>query len=377
MAIKPMTGLYKHNKTGIWHADKWVNGERIRGSSNTRNISEANKYLQSEIDKVMSRHTDSDTSEPTFRDAAIKYILMLKRKDDEKVVGKISKLFPHLADKPLSKIRKGMLEPFVDEMYGEGKKASTINSYLQIVRSILIRAADEWVWPGTDDPWISYAPNIRMERVTDRREGHPISWAEQKLLLPLLPEYMEPMVLFGLNTGLRADKELCPLRWSWERQVPGSKDTYFLIPGEVRKNGKALAVVLNHVARSIVEDMRKVKSNDYVFNYMDAPLTRMNNHAWKSAKKQAVAIYETIIGQKPGTGFESLNVYDLRHTFATRLRNSDVSEEDIAVLLGHDRGTVTDIYSHARYSYILDKVERVAIEPPDESLTIRQLALAS
>jgi integrase len=48
-----------------------------------------------------------------------------------------------------------------------------------------------------------------------RREPRPITYSEQKRILPLLPDHLGRMVLFDLNTGAR-DKVVCGLKWEWE-----------------------------------------------------------------------------------------------------------------------------------------------------------------
>ena len=41
-------------------------------------------------------------------------------------------------------------------------------------------------------------------------------------------------------------------------------------------------------------------------------------------------------------------VHDLRHTFATRLKDAGVPEKDVQVIMGHERGgKVTWLYQHA------------------------------
>lgn len=45
-----------------------------------------------------------------------------------------------------------------------------------------------------------------------QREPRPISWPEQRALLPKLPDHLARMSLFVLNTGVR-DDVACSLRW--------------------------------------------------------------------------------------------------------------------------------------------------------------------
>jgi integrase len=71
--------------------------------------------------------------------------------------------------------------------------------------------------------------------------------------------------LFKVNTGCR-DQEVCGLRWEWEVAVPELDTSVFLIPGDRVKNGDERLVVLNRVARSVVESVRG-QHPEFVFAY--------------------------------------------------------------------------------------------------------------
>jgi integrase len=105
------------------------------------------------------------------------------------------------------------------------------------------------------------------------------------------------MALFKVNTGTR-EQEVCGLQWGHEVKVPELDTSVFLIPGEHVKNGEKRLVVLNRVARSVIESLR-------------------------------------------GRHLE----FVLKHTFGRRLRAAGVSFEDRQDLLGHKSGRITTQYS--------------------------------
>ena len=63
------------------------------------------------------------------------------------------------------------------------------------------------------------------------------------------------MALFKVNTGCR-DAEVCGLKWEWEVSVPELNTSVFLIPGSKVKNGDERLVVLNRVAKSVIDSVR-------------------------------------------------------------------------------------------------------------------------
>jgi len=94
-----------------------------------------------------------------------------------------------------------------------------------------------------------------MLKVTDARKPYPLSWDEQRQLFQGLPGHLARMCLFKVNTGCR-EQEVCQLRWDWEVQVPELNTSVFIIPGELVKNREDRLVILNRVARSVVEEVR-------------------------------------------------------------------------------------------------------------------------
>jgi hypothetical protein len=54
----------------------------------------------------------------------------------------------------------------------------------------------------------------------------------------------------------------------------------------VTKNGEERIVVLNRIAKGVVESERG-RHPTYVFSYKGKRLVRMNNHAWRKARIRA------------------------------------------------------------------------------------------
>lgn len=71
------------------------------------------------------------------------------------------------------------------------------------------------------------------------------------------------MALCKANTGTR-EQEVCCLKWSYEVEVRELDTSVFLIPGKRVKNGEERRVVLNRVARSVIEAVRGMHE-EFVF----------------------------------------------------------------------------------------------------------------
>lgn len=93
----------------------------------------------------------------------------------------------------------------------------------------------------------------------------------------------------------------------------------------------------------------------YVFTYKGGRLARMNNSAWKRARRQA--------------GLPA-RVHDLRHTFGHRLRAAGVSFEGRQDLLGHKSDRMTTHYSAPELSQLIGAAESVCERRPATVLRV-------
>src|SRR5207253_2237279 len=151
--------------------------------------------------------------------------------------------------------------------------------------------------------------------------------------------------------------------WSWEVRGPGLETSVFIIPPAHVKNGIERYVVLNRIAKAVIEGCRG-EHEEFVFTEemrggQRLPQSRMNNSGWKAARRRAAARYERELGRPCPAGFRSIRVHDLKHTLGYRLRAVGVQFEDRQSLLGHKAAHVTTHYSAADISNLISCAERV------------------
>jgi integrase len=196
-----------------------------------------------------------------------------------------------------------------------------------------------------------------MQQHPDKREPYPLSIDEERLLFSELHGHPASMALFKVNTGLR-EQEVVNLSWQWEVQVPELDSSIFVIPRRFVKNGLDRYVVLNRVARSVIESCRG-KHPERVFTRNGSPITKIYNSGWKGARRRASERYAKELGRPCPKGFQSLRVHDLKHTFGHRLRATGIGFEDRKVLLGHKSVHVTTHYSAPEIGALVAAAERV------------------
>jgi len=341
MGIKRMPGLTKRGNT--WHINKKIDGVRIYESTRTSQLKEAEKYLARRLETIRQAKVYGVRPKRLFREAATKFLLenQHKRSINTDAI-RLKLLDQYIGDLTLEAIHMGTLQHYIATRKKEGVKIRTINHGLQVTRHILNLAASEWM----DEhglTWLPAAPKIKLLPETDARKPYPLSWEEQAKLFTELPQYLREMALFAVNTGCR-DREVCRLRWAWQVDVPLSEIGFiFVIPGQYTKNGEDRVVILNRIARAVV-DRQRGKHPEFVFTYHNRGLNRMLVRSWKMAREKL--------------GLDA-RVHDLKHTFGRRLRAAGVSFEDRQDLLGHKSDRITTHYSSAELLSLWEAANKV------------------
>jgi integrase len=151
------------------------------------------------------------------------------------------------------------------------------------------------------------------------------------------------MCLFKVNTGCR-EQEVCQLRWDWEVRVPELDTSVFIIPGEQVKNREDRLVLLNRIAKSVVENVREIHP-DYVFTYRGHAVSNIDDSSWKRVREAA--------------GLMHVRLHDQKHTFGRRLRAAGVPLETRKMLLDHRNGDSTTNYFAPELEELIEAATRV------------------
>lgn len=353
---------------GVWHVDKRVKGYgRLCESTGESERAAAEAHLIRRLDEIRKAVDHGIHRVPTFREGATLYLTEYSHLPS--IVGAAYHL--ELLDKwigglTMDRVNDEAMKPFKAYRRTNGSKAKTVNLSLGYVRRVLNLAARKWRDAITGKPWIQTAPLIEFLPLTDQRKPKPITWKQQRELLPLLPDRNASMALFGLNTGAR-DSVVCGLRWEWERRHDALPYSVFLVPAEFVKGRKGDRVlILNRVSQSVIDAQRgKDKSVVFPFHRGGAhAVETQNNTAWQRARKVA-ALDDPYLGD--------LHVHDLRHTVGDRLRAAGVSEEDRADILWHSGGSMTTHYSLARVGNLISALDLIVREPVGSEVPLSEL----
>jgi integrase len=147
-------------------------------------------------------------------------------------------------------------------------------------------------------------------------------------------DYLEPMILLALNTGMRRG-ELLKLRWD---EVSNGSIT---VHGSTAKSKQSRVIPLNAEAKAVFSDWKS--AGDLVFPGVDGAAMMTVKRSWAGVRKAA--------------NLPNLRFHDLRHTFATRLLEKGANVRVVQELLGHANLATTQ-----RYLHTTDRAKRNAVE---------------
>lgn len=150
---------------------------------------------------------------------------------------------------------------------------------------------------------------------------------------------------FLLFTGLRFS-EAITLRWEYVDLKAGQ------IKLVKTKAGKARAVVLNELAKGVLQDLHAARESDWVF-------------PGSGPKGHVICLKRTFNKVREIADIHDFRIHDLRHTFASIAINSGSSLYEVQKLLGHHSSQMTQRYAHLADSSMKSATDGVATSIQD------------
>jgi integrase len=246
-------------------------------------------------------------------------------------------LVGQFGDLTLAEITPSQISEYKTKRRDEGASPRTLNYELALMSHGFNLAIKEWEWVR-ENP----VAKVSKEKVNNHIERW-LTLEEQKNLLDKSPKWLQEIILFAVNTGLR-QSEILDLKW---RQVDLSRKTITILE---QKNQGRDTLPLSEGALKVLQQREKVRcaETEYVFHTRNA--TRINSRnllrAFYSAAEKA--------------GIENLRFHDLRHTFATRLAQAGVDLYTVQKL-----GRWKSISMVTRYAHHYPESLRAGVEVLD------------
>ena len=309
-----------------------------------------------------NRHTYKTYIEKDYAEWVAK-----ERKSAADTLQRLRIFYPDFGHKLLEEISAGDVQKWATKRTKEGIKVATNNRLIAAIKAALSKAV-EWdiitenplaklrVSGGADggkvvrfllpDEEIALrdALDSREERFRAERESVN-AWRrqrryEEKPKLPEFADYLKPMVLISLNTGIRQG-ELLSLVWSATDLDRG----ILTIHGDLAKSGKTRHIPLNREALSVLQHWKNQANSDEGLVFPSRTGGQMDNvqKSWTAVLTMA--------------GIKDFRWHDLRHTFASTLVMAGTNLNTVRELMGH-----ADIKMTLRYAHLGAEHKQAAVD---------------
>jgi integrase len=309
-----------------------------------------------QTEKAENEHRRNQTLGPFFEDKYKPHLLSHMKSGRARASILEGHFVGPWKDKPLTDVNEWLVANWRKNQLKRGLSHAGVNRPVSALKAMMNRAV-EWgvievnplanIKALREDP----SPVVRfleeMEEKTlretlDNRQDEQReerkrynNWRSERNLEPYpelnceYTDYLQPMVLLALNTGMRRGElfDLCLADIDLKRKQ-------LIVQGQTAKSGKTRYIPLTDEAVHVLDSWcKQINSSSLVF---PSPITGHRfdniNKAWKGLIKQA--------------GVASFRFHDLRHTFASKLVMRGADLYTVKELLGHSNIETTQRYAH-------------------------------
>ena len=319
----------KQTKSGEWYCRFQVHGERKHFKCNgattkkeAEQMENAFKYrLQQQQNGVIPRE-EKKMSVDRLCDKFLEYSEMNKRsyKQDKSRIKVIREYFKRCLY--INNIKLDDIEQFKRYLLNRGLKEVTVNRYLEVIDKMFnIAIRNDWTKKNPIEQDVKFSlKNDNNFRCLSLKE-------QNKLLEVVKGTYLEGIIIFALNTGLRKADILSLM---WEDIKSYNDKVMHLYIGKSNKciDMPCTKMLYDFLERTPIED----RHGAIFINPLTKRQVKEIKRAWKTAKRKA--------------GIENFRFHDIRHTVATRLVNAGVPLPTVQKVMTHSDITTTMRYVH-------------------------------
>jgi integrase len=346
-------GLYRRGR--IWWMSYTAEGKQRCESTRTTNKRVAQRILDSRKGEIIDgRFHLTVPNAPRFEAFARGFLECVRHPNTKKrYTSSVGNLIAFFGDISLPAITSDGVERFKAARLRAKVRAATVNRDLAVLRRMLKIAAKRRQLPAN-----AFFDVEMLEERKERRQPHILTFQEEKKLLMAAPDHIRLLVILILETGLRSRREALALKW---KDVNFSDATIQVV--ESKSLAGRRSVPMSRRCKDVLLAWQKrlgPQFSEYVF----ANPLRPQNHlvdvrvAWVKALKTA--------------GLDYFWIYDLRHTFASRLTEAGVSPIFVAQIMGHSNPNILQTYAKA-----IDEFRRSAISKLEALRVAKSIASAT
>jgi integrase len=335
-----------HRRGRIWWISYMVAGRQRRESSHSTNKRVAQNLLAIRQAQVLEGRLQLPRSKPPhFEEWSEQFLReqVTHPSTKERYRFSVDQLWVHFKGARLSEITPELIEDFKQARLSSGVKSATVNRDLAVLRRMLTLAKKRRLIGQNPFGEVEF-----LEERKQRRQPHILTFEEQERLLSVAPPRLRLLVVLLTETGLRVNKEALRLKW----QDIDLANSMLYVQDSKTPAGRRMIPLTAHCKTELMrwKNLTGPDFSEFVFPRFSNtrhPLQGTGRKAWATALKKA--------------GLPIFPIYNLRHTFGTRLHNAGASMLTVAQILGHSNTEIVPTYAKA-----LDEHQRDAIRKLEE-----------
>jgi integrase len=258
------------------------------------------------------------------------------RKRYRSSIGKLKAAFSSVR---LSDISADGIEEYKETRLAEGVEPATINHDLRVLRRMMRLAERKRL--------ISRNPFVEVDFLKPGhvRTPHIVTFQEEERVLAVAPPLIRALVVLILETGMRSHREALALTWE---AIDFANDSIRVRESKTRAGVRNIPIS----RRCKVELLRWRDMFGPEFSAFVFPKVRTPSQPLRDVRKS----WEKTLAEAKLPRFV---LYNLRHTFASRLSAAGVSDLFVAQMIGHSSPSILQTYAKAIDEYRRDAVRKL------------------
>ncbi len=371
--------VYPRKESGFW----WVcyrarDGQKIKESSGTTDREEAERFLRERLAArdegklpaiLSSKNLTLDEWAEWFLERRSKPPHR-SEKTHEQNMNAVKMLRPILGALRLSDITPEGIEDYIKNRLAEGRrihtkfglihrgriKPATVHQEFRVLRNMLNFAIRQRKLEINPCNMVEFPVSIK----NSTRKPHYMTSGEQERIELVAPSYLKHIIVIMTEMGLRPQRELLPMLKS---QID-LENRLVHISDSKTPTGIGDMPMTDLAYAAFKEQVQQAVGSEYLF-------PRLTDRGRKPYLCSVKKTWRTTL-RRAGVPYFSL--YELRHTFATRLSAGGVADHFVTLMLRQGDAGVFKRYSQAKLNMMreaLDRLDRQANEHERSSGTAR------
>lgn len=318
-------GIFKHPKTGIYHANYFdESGKRKRPSLGTKD----KRIAELKFADIRRIQQGGYSLTISWKDFKNKFIDTVSPELTKTTINHYKRacyyLELYLNPKLLKDIAPLKLQELKSKLKEEGKGHAGINRWIRALKTMLHRA-EEWNYIAPQK-WHTVG---KLKEVESRIVFYTVE--ELKDLLQIASRFNKTIIYLGSNAGLRRG-EIVNLMWS---DIDFKKSTISINPKSNwhPKDFEIRHIPMNSNLSNFLKEIYPTSKSPYV-------LSKENGKPYSSDEITTLFLRFLKSEKKKG------NIHKLRHTFASLIMQNGGNIYELKDLMGHSSIKMTEKYSH-------------------------------